>query len=464
MISKKLAKQVLEAGLVSGADFAELYYEEEKKNAINLDNGVLEGVANVSSSGVGIRLLKGDHSVYGYTNDLKGGRLIALAQKLANGFHGQKVVECRDFINQRVKNINPNDGAYFKTPIQEKIAVLKQATQAMKEVSPLVTRALVSFVGDQKKIEIYNSDGLHVKDSREHTRLVFRAEASRGDQHESAFAIPGTTGNMDYFKTLDINQIARNTAQEAIEGLDAKECPSGKMDVIIGNATGGVLFHEACGHSLEASAVARNLSVFANRQGEQIASPLVNAYDDGTMPGYWGTNNIDDEGHPTERTCLIKNGVLNDYLVDRFFGQQMKHRANGACRRQSYKYEPITRMSNTYIDNGTSTVEEIIKNTKLGLYAKSLRGGSVMPTTGQFEFACGVAYIVRDGKIAERVRGATLIGSGEEVLKNIDMIANDLDLDTGYCGSASGSVPVGTGQPTLRVKNLLVGGNGGKLA
>lgn len=463
MISKKLAKQVLEAGLISGADFAELYYEEDKKNAINLDNGVLEGVANVSSSGVGIRLLKGDHSVYGYTNDLKGSRLIALAQKLANGFQGQKVVECREFTNQKVKNINPNDGSYFKTPIQEKIAVLKQATQAMKEVSPLVTRALASFVGDQKKIEIYNSDGLHLKDAREHSRLVFRAEASRGDRHESNFAIPGTTGNMDYFKTIDINQIARDTAREAVEGLDAKECPSGKMDVIIGNATGGVLFHEACGHSLEASAVARNLSVFAHRQGEQIASPLVNAYDDATIPGLWGTNNTDDEGHPTERICLIKNGVLNDYLADRFHGQQIKHRANGTCRRQSYKYEPVTRMSNTYIDKGTSTVEEIFKNTKLGLYAKGLCGGSVMPTTGQFEFGCSVAYIVRDGKIAERVRGATLIGSGEEVLKNIDMIADDLEFDTGYCGASSGSVPVATGQPTLRVKNLLVGGNGGKL-
>lgn len=463
MINKKLARKVLEIGLTTGADFAELYYEEAVGNTLVLDNGIIESVGNVLTSGVGIRLLKENRSVYGYSNEIKEKNLIKLANQLAAGFNGNKATDCRDFVDQKVKSINPNNGTYFSTPVNEKINTLKQLASVMKDTSPLITRTVVAFSGDQKKIEIYNSEGLHIRDKKEHTRISLKAEAAKGDKHEMAFAIPGTTGTMKYFKKIDLNAIAKQVALEAVEALDARECPSGKMDVVIGNGTGGVLFHEACGHSLEASAVSRNLSVFAKRKGEQIASSIVNAYDDGTIPGRWGTNNIDDEGNHTERTCLIKNGVLNEYLVDRFNGRRMSHAANGACRRQSYKYEPTSRMSNTYIDNGTSTPEEIIKNTKLGLYAKSFMGGSVNPATGQFEFACSVAYIIRDGKIAERVKGATLIGTGEEVLKNIDMVGNDLDMDTGYCGAASGSIPVATGQPTLRVRNLLVGGNGGKL-
>lgn len=463
MINKKLAKKILDLGLSTGADFSELYIEESTGNSITFDNGMVENIGNVLSSGVGIRLLKNNQSVYGYTNEIKEKSLVELVNKLANAFNSPISTSCKEFVDQKVKSINENNETYFTTPIKEKIEVLKHASEVMKSYSPLITRTTMTFVGDKKQIEIYNSDGLHVKDKKEHTRLIFKAEATKGDKHEIGFRLPGTTGTMEYFKKLDLDSIAKEVAFEAVEALDAKECPSGKMDVIIGNGTGGVLFHEACGHSLEASAVSRNMSVFTNRKGDKIASDIVNAYDDGTIPGRWGTINVDDEGHKSERTCLIKNGVLNEYLIDKFNGRRMNREANGSCRRQNYKYEPTSRMTNTFIDNGTSTVEEIIKNTKLGLYAKGFLGGSVNPVTGQFEFGCSVAYIVRDGKVCERVKGATLLGTGEEVLKNIDMIANDLDMDTGYCGAASGSIPVATGQPTLRVKNLLVGGNGGKL-
>ena len=245
--------------------------------------------------------------------------------------------------------------------------------------------------------------------------------------------------------------------------LTAKECPSGNMPVVIGNGWGGVLFHEACGHPLEASAVSRGLSCFAGKEGQMIASPLVTAVDDSTIPQEWGSIDIDDEGNFGTKRVLIKDGKLVNFMIDDFNGRRMGREGNGSCRRQNYKYCPTSRMSNTYIDNGKSTPEEIIKATKLGLYAVSFNGGSVDPTTGEFNFGCSEAYIIRDGKVAEPVKGATLIGKGEEILLKIDMIANDLAFGQGMCGAASGSIRTNVGQPTLRVSEMTVGGRGGTL-
>ena len=246
--------------------------------------------------------------------------------------------------------------------------------------------------------------------------------------------------------------------------LTADPCPSGKMPVVIGNGWGGVLFHESCGHPLEASAVSKGLSCFSqNKIGDFIASPIVSAVDDSTMPSQWGSIDIDDEGNLGTKRLLIKNGKLNDYMIDDLNGRRMNREGNGACRRQNYRYIPTSRMSNTYICNGKSTPEEIIKATKLGLYAVSFNGGSVDPTTGEFNFGCSEAYIIRDGKVCEPVKGATLIGKGFEILKKIDMVANDLDLAQGMCGASSGSIRTNVGQPTLRVSEVTVGGRGGEL-
>ena len=245
--------------------------------------------------------------------------------------------------------------------------------------------------------------------------------------------------------------------------LTAKECPSGKMPVVIGNGWGGVLFHEACGHALEASSVAKGLSCFSGKLGEMIASPLVTAIDDSTIPQAWGSIDIDDEGNLGVKRVLIKNGKLTEFIVDDFNGRRMGREGNGACRRQNYRYCQTSRMSNTYIANGKSTPEEIIKATKLGIYTVGFNGGSVDPSTCEFNFGCSEAYIIRDGKICEPVKGATLIGHGDEILKKIDMVGNDLDLGQGMCGAASGSIRTNVGQPTIRISEVTVGGRGGEL-
>ena len=246
--------------------------------------------------------------------------------------------------------------------------------------------------------------------------------------------------------------------------LGAKECPSGTFPVIIGNGWGGVIFHEACGHQLEASSVAKKLSVFSNSYNTKIANPIVSAYDDGTIPNEWGSNNIDDEGQPCKKNLLISKGVLKGYLIDPFNARRMPgFKPNGCSRRQSYKFEPTSRMTNTYIAPGESTPDEIIKNTKLAIYAVSFNGGSVNPATGEFNFGCSEAYLVRDGKIVMPLRGATLIGKATEILKHIDMVGNDVGLGQGMCGASSGSIPVNVGQPTIRIDEIVVGGRGGNI-
>lgn len=235
-------------------------------------------------------------------------------------------------------------------------------------------------------------------------------------------------------------------------------CPAGVMPVAIANGFGGVIFHEACGHGLEASSVAYGQSVFAGKLGQQIANPKVTAIDDGTIPGAWGSINIDDEGTPAQKNVLIENGILKSYMIDKFNGRRMGMASTGSSRRQSYAYTPTSRMTNTYIANGDDKNEDIIASMEYGLYAASMGGGSVNPTTGEFNFAVNEGYIVRNGVICEPVRGASLVGKGSDCIMNIDMVGNDMEMGQGMCGSSSGSVPTNVGQPLIRVSSITVGG------
>lgn len=464
MISKSLAIDVLNTALETGADFAEIFLEQTNSNSLLLENGKMESSLTTVSYGAGIRLLNKLQSVYGYTNDLTRRGLLKLATSLSKSFDGKRILTVETIKKVRVKNIHNYEKLLSETPREEKIKLLKDAYEVMSTHDPRIVRIQNSFSNYRKDITIFNSDGKRFDDFKERGRMGFVAIASENGKIETGFEGPGATGGMEFFTTeIDVKEKAKNVVELAIKMLSAAECPSGKMPVVIGNGFGGVVFHEACGHSLEATSVAKKLSVFSNSLGKQIASKVVTAIDDGSIPNGWGSNNIDDEGNKTRRNVLIKNGILNTFLIDSFNGRRMGMEANGACRRESYKYEPTSRMSNTYIAAGKSTPEEIISATKLGLYAASMGGGSVNPTTGEFNFAVSEAYIIRDGKIAEPVRGATLIGSGADVLMNIDMVGNDLLRAQGMCGSVSGNIPADVGQPTIRVKEILVGGRGGSL-
>lgn len=465
MISKKLAIEVLNAGLETGADYSEIFFEDSKKYSVALENGKVNVSTSSINCGAGIRLLKENRCVYGYTDDLSKKGLLELASTLAKSFSGKRIKTVTKLDMIRGKNRNPITDSYLNHDRNEKIALLKEGIEAIDSLKdPRLVRTMGSYLEHHRSVAIFNSKEKWFKRDTEFGRIAFQVIAADQNGFETAFTGPGTQTSINFFKkNINIKEEAIHTAEVALKMLGAKECPSGTMPVVIGNGWGGVLFHEACGHPLEASAVSKNLSPFAGKIGEQVASKIVTAVDDSTIPGEWGSIDIDDEGNPGTKRILIKNGILKDYMVDDFTGRRMNRTGNGSCRRESYRYCPTTRMSNTYIDNGKSTKEEIIKATKLGLYAVGFNGGSVDPTTCEFNFGCSEAYIIRDGKICEPVKGATLIGKGYEILKNIDMVGNDLAFGQGNCGASSGSIRTNVGQPTIRVQNVFVGGRGGEL-
>lgn len=464
MISRKQAIEILNAGLSTGADFAEIYVEETVAKSILIENAKVDTASIDKRYGAGIRLLNKFRSVYGYTNDVSRKALLRLASSLAGSFKDERILTVDSLKVVRTRKVHKRKIPLSGVSLEDRIAYLRRGDEAMKSYDPRIVRTRSSFGGIEKNITIYNSKGHIHRNHQERGRLFLIAIASDGKIIETSGEWAGTSKGFEFFKDeINIEEFGRNAAKSAVAKLTAVECPSGKMTVVIGNGDGGVIFHEACGHALEASSVAKKLSVFSNSFGKKIASDVVSAVDDGSIPGEWGSNDIDDEGNKTRKNVLIKNGVLTSYLIDDFNGRRMNMEGNGACRRESYRYEPTSRMSNTYIAAGKSTPEEIIASTPLGLYAVKFTGGSVDPATGEFNFSCDEAYVIRDGKVAEQVRGASLIGSAADILMNIDMVGNDLKFSQGVCGASSGGVPVDIGQPTIRVKSITVGGRGGAL-
>lgn len=465
MISKALAIEVLNEALATGADYAEIFYEDSNSYSVRLLNNKVEASTSGSLCGVGLRLLKENQSVYGYTNDLSKKGLLKLACSLRNSFKGERIITVSNLEMIKSKNRNPVKNSYNDVSKEEKIALVKEGTDAIAKLNDKrIVRYEGVFLNNHRFVAIFNSKGKWFKRDSEFGRLIYSVVAASEKGFETGFEGPGAQQDISYFRTVvNPKDTALEAVRKALLMLEAKECPSGKMPVVIGNGWGGVLFHEACGHPLEASAISKNLSCFNGKEGEYVASKLVSAIDDSTMPQAWGSIDIDDEGNLGTKRVLIKDGILKDYMIDDFNGRRMGREGNGACRRQNYRFCPTSRMSNTYICNGKSTKEEIIANTKLGLYAVSFNGGSVDPTTGEFNFGCSEAYIIRDGKVCEPVKGATLIGKGNEILQKIDMVGNDLALGQGNCGAASGTIRTNVGQPTLRVSEILVGGRGGEL-
>jgi len=467
MISKQLAIKTLNTALQSGGDYAEIYLEETVHDTIALENGAVESLGKMQTYGAGIRILKNVHSVYGYTSDLSKKSLLKLAGDLAASFEGERIIEVTSVKNVHIKKINKIVHPVSKVPTSEKVSYLKECYAITSKVDPRLVRIQDNFLETNRVFEIYSAEGSqakHYKNYEDRSRLVLVSMAADNGKIETWFEGPGAFDGWDFFKEkLDYKTLAKESGEKAIRQLSAKECPSGVYPVVIGNGWGGVVFHESCGHSLEATATAKHLSVFSDSIGKQIASPLVSAYDDGTIPNAWGSNDIDSEGHKTQKNLLIKNGICVGFLVDKFNGRRLNMEANGCSRRQNYRYEPTSRMSNTYIAAGKDKPKDIISDTKLGIYVTSFGGGSVEPVTGEFNFSASEAFVIRDGKVCEPVKGCTLIGSGKEVLMNIDRVANDVALGQGNCGSASGMVPVNVGQPTIRIKTITVGGRGGKL-
>ncbi|MDD4438802.1 MAG: TldD/PmbA family protein, partial [Tissierellia bacterium] len=388
--------------------------------------------------------------------------LIETAKKAAQAVEGNVIDITINLTKTDVENINIIQIDPTTVEKTNKVQVMKKAYDTAFNYDDLITQVSVNYTDYIQNIMVANSDGLWKEDTRVRARLGISSVASKNGEMQSGFYAPGASKGYEFFENLDIDYYAKEASRIAVTMVKAKYSPSGRMPVIIDNGFGGVIFHEACGHGLEATAVAKGLSVFAGKIGQQIASPIVTAIDDGSIPNEWGSYSIDDEGTRSQRNVLIENGILKGYMIDKLNARRMNMDITGSSRRQSYRFSPTSRMSNTFIDNGSSSPEEIIADTEKGLYAKHMGGGSVNPATGEFNFSVMEGYIVENGKIKEPVRGATLIGKGTEVLNKIDMVGNNLLHAQGMCGSVSGSIPANVGQPMIRVSELTVGGREGE--
>jgi TldD protein len=329
---------------------------------------------------------------------------------------------------------------------------------AAKNHSSEITQTIAGLADVDQRVLICNSEGVFAYDRRPRTRINIQAVASDGNQAQTGRRSPGRGCGYELFDTVDPAELGLQAAKSAVTMLHAVDCPAGVFPVVIDGGFGGVIFHEACGHSLEATSVSRGNSVFCGKLGQQIAASCVTAIDDGVMPGEWGTIGVDDEGTPSRRRVLIENGILKSYMVDILGGRRMGMEPTGSSRRQDYTFAPTSRMTNTFIAPGKDDAEEMIRTMGDGLFAASMGGGSVNPLTGEFNFAVNEGYMIRNGKICEPVRGASLVGKGSEIIQNIDMVGSDMQMGQGMCGSSSGSVPTNVGQPLIRVSQITVGG------
>lgn len=461
MLTERLVTDVLLAALSTGGDFAEIFMEDTYNTMIRMINGTVEEGVNGRDYGVGIRIFQGFRSVYAYTNDSSRENLMKVALEAAAALSGSPQLKSIVLARLGVERFNPVRLEPRQIGQSDKVAVMKKAHIAASTYHEQISQVAITYLDTDQNVFIANSEGLMVEDRRTRTRLAMNAVATKGSEKQSGFRGPGRHMGFEFFDHIDVEEHARDAARSAVTMVNADYAPSGKYPVIIENEFGGVIFHEACGHGLEATSVAKGASVFSGKLGQKVASHIVSAVDDGTIPNAWGSQNIDDEGNKTRRNLLIENGILKGYMIDKLNGRRMGMEATGSARRQSYKYAPTSRMTNTFICAGNSTREEIISNTEYALYAKHMGGGSVNTATGEFNFAVAEGYIVRNGQIAEPVRGATLIGKGSEVLMKVDMVGSNLATGQGMCGSLSGSIPADVGQPTIRVTEITVGGRKG---
>ncbi len=461
MLNSDLVAEVLEIARAGGAEFTELFAEDRINSQLHLLNNEVKDASGGNDYGAGIRALYGTKVVYAFTNDLTPSGLKAIAEAVARaeGFAGAVDAQGRGGLDFR-KNTPIKMYTSSKHPLETKktakLEVARRASVAAKlgKVKTIDTR----YFDWAQQVLIANSEGLWVEDERIYSRLVVSAIAEDGDQRANGMSSPGACMGLEFFDGDHPERVGAEAARIANAMLPAGFAPAGMIPVVIGNAFGGVIFHEACGHILETTAIEKNASVFADKIGQRIAHSSLSAVDDGTIPGAWGSINFDDEGMPAERTMLIEDGILKSYMVDRVGEMKTGYKRTGSGRRMDYTYAPASRMRSTLILNGPESPESLIKQVKFGLYARTMGGGSVTPGTGDYNFAVNEGYIIRDGEICEPVRGASLVGNGAKDLMNIVGVAGDLERGQGMCGSVSGSIPTDVGQPHILISEITVGG------
>lgn len=458
LLDRDLIQETIVTAMSNGGQWAEVFVEDRQSASADFDEGRVESMVSSRDLGAGIRVTVGETTGFAHTADLSPAGLREAARAAAGAARGGDQVEP---VTLRGEGVAHNRAEILPSTVSKarKVELLRQTDAAAREVDSAITQVSVRYSEGRRRILVANSDGIFNGDDQTRTLLSVNCVASGDQGLQTGRETVGYTVGFELFDEHDVEAMARRAARRAITKLEARPAPSGQLPVVIQRGGGGVLFHEACGHGLEADLVDRGASVFRDRIGELVASPTVTLVDDGTMGTEWGTIAIDDEGCPSQRNVLIENGVLTDYMWDHLRSRSSRRELSGNGRRQSYQHLPMVRMTNTFVMNGETDPEDIISGTENGIYVAQLGGGQVNTATGDFVFGMTEAYLIEHGRITAPLRESNLIGNGPDVLQNIEVIGNDFAMGSpGTCGKDGQGVPVGDGQPTLRVAALTIGG------
>lgn len=460
-MEQKELQQIIRAACAQGADFAEVYIEQKETTAITCEDGKIEKINTGIDYGMGIRVIAGESTSYVHSNDvtLQNGMAMAslagqIAQNQPNGVHIQEF-QTQSSGSQMTVAQHPAQISFDK-----KVKLIRTADQAARGYDSAILQVSIGYSDIVQHVQIANSKGICVEEDRVHVRMACSSIAQQDGMMQTGFASAGGTCGLELFDKTTAETLGRESARRAVLLLSAEPCPTGIMPVVLSSEAGGTMVHEACGHGLEGDLVYKGLSAYAGKIGEKVASEKITVIDDATMDGKYGSYGYDDEGIPAQKTVLIENGVLKQYMTDLQTAERAGTIPTGNGRRESYRKKPVTRMSNTYIAPGTDSVEDMIASIEFGLFVKYMGGGQVNTLNGDYVFDVSEGYLIENGRITRPVRGATLAGNGPESLCNVEMVGSDLGYAIGTCGKNGQRVPVADAQPTLKINGLTVGGTG----
>lgn len=455
LLDREVAERVLARALANGGRFAEVFAERRRGQTLAIDESRIESVQAGAEEGAGVRVVDGNTTYFAHVDGLDPADLERAADEAAGALRAERR-EPRP-LQAREATPLPVERPPEEVSAERKAEMLRELDERARGRGSEVAQFIASYAEARRQVTVANSDGLFTGDDRTRVRIGAQAVARRGGTVETGAETLGAHRGFELLED-DPARIAEQAAAKALTLLDAVPAPSGSMPVVVGGGFGGVLFHEMTGHGLEADHIQKGASVYVGKLGERVAEPLLDAFDDGRLPAEWGSDAIDDEGQPTQKTQVIEGGRLTSYLYDRLTAERDGVESTGNGRRESFRHLPIPRMTNTYIAPGDATPEEMIAEVERGFYAVSFGGGQVDPATGDFVFGVNEGYLIEGGKVAGPCRGATLIGNCLEALAAIDAVGNDFFMKTGICGKGGQKVPVGTGQGHVRVRAMTVGG------
>lgn len=458
MLDEGLLRKILKKAMSSGGDYADVFVEWRKPTYIHLEDDRIEKTVSGIEQGAGIRLVFDGRTAYAFSNDLGEETLMEVAGTLSRAVARgapERDIDLRKQtpgIDFRIKL--PPDAV----PVQRKVELVRGANKVARGASEKVKQVVIVYRDSVQKVQIATSEGAIAEDERVYTVGMVQVVAEEGGLIQTGYEPLGGLVGFELFEESSLEEAARNASRRAVMMLGARRAPGGRMPVVISSEAGGTMIHEAIGHGLEADLAGQGLSRYSGQMGRQVASPMVTVIDDSTLPNKRGSFRFDDEGTPAHRTVLVEDGVLVNYMYDRLTAMREGVSSTGNGRRQSYRHRPIPRMTNTFIAQGEASAEEVLRRTPKGLFVRRMGGGQVNTVNGDFVFDVQEGYLIENGAVGELVRGATLTGTGPEVLKSIDMVSSDLGFSIGTCGKDAQGVPVSDGMPTVRIPEMVVGG------